>query len=57
MLEQPLAEVGWKDVQPVDALGLEVGYRLIPLVDRDQDGELLRRQTLAEIRARLRSGG
>ncbi|MFC3534033.1 flagellar biosynthesis protein FlhA [Vogesella facilis] len=43
VLEQPLAEVGWKDVQPVDALGLEVGYRLIPLVDRDQDGELLRR--------------
>ncbi|SCK06176.1 flagellar biosynthesis protein FlhA [Vogesella sp. LIG4] len=41
--EQPLAEVSWKDVQPVDALGLEVGYRLIPLVDRDQDGELLRR--------------
>lgn len=41
--DQPLAEVSWKDVQPVDALGLEVGYRLIPLVDRDQDGELLRR--------------
>jgi flagellar biosynthesis protein FlhA len=43
IMEQPLAEVSWKDVQPVDALGLEVGYRLIPLVDRDQDGELLRR--------------
>lgn len=28
---------------PVDALGLEVGYRLIPLVDKTQDGELLRR--------------
>ena len=41
--EQPLTEVSWKDVQPVDALGLEVGYRLIPLVDKDQDGELLRR--------------
>ena len=36
-------EVSWDDVQPVDALGLEVGYRLIPLVDRSQDGELLRR--------------
>jgi flagellar biosynthesis protein FlhA len=28
---------------PIDALGLEVGYRLIALVDRAQDGELLRR--------------
>jgi flagellar biosynthesis protein FlhA len=36
-------EVGWNDVVPVDVLGLEVGYRLIPLVDRAQDGELLKR--------------
>ena len=36
-------EVSWEDLQPVDALGLEVGYRLIPLVDTGQDGELLRR--------------
>ncbi len=36
-------EVGWEDVAPVDVLGLEVGYRVIPLVDRSQDGELLRR--------------
>ena len=36
-------EVSWADVAPIDALGLEVGYRLIPLVDRNQDGELLRR--------------
>ncbi|PXX47928.1 MULTISPECIES: flagellar biosynthesis protein FlhA [Aquitalea] len=41
--DQPMAEVSWNDVQHVDALGLEVGYRLIPLVDRSQDGELLRR--------------
>ncbi len=40
---QPLQEVSWNDVQPVDPVGLEVGYRLIPLVDRNQDGELLRR--------------
>jgi flagellar biosynthesis protein FlhA len=40
--EEPL-EVGWHDVSPVDRLGLEVGYRLVPLVDRSQDGELLRR--------------
>jgi flagellar biosynthesis protein FlhA len=38
-----IPEVGWEDVAPVDVLGLEVGYRLIPLVDRGQDGELLRR--------------
>lgn len=36
-------EATWKDVAPVDVLGLEVGYRLIPLVDKNQDGELLRR--------------
>jgi flagellar biosynthesis protein FlhA len=36
-------EVGWSDVTPVDTLGLEVGYRLIPLVDKSQDAELLRR--------------
>jgi flagellar biosynthesis protein FlhA len=41
--EQPVSEVSWNDVQHVDQLGLEVGYRLIPLVDRNQDGELLRR--------------
>lgn len=36
-------EASWSDVAPVDVLGLEVGYRLIPLVDKSQDGELLRR--------------
>jgi flagellar biosynthesis protein FlhA len=37
------SEASWADVAPVDVLGLEVGYRLIPLVDRGQDGELLKR--------------
>ncbi len=37
------AEVGWDDVQPVDIIGLEVGYRLIPMVDKSQGGELLGR--------------
>ncbi|MCD5363431.1 flagellar biosynthesis protein FlhA [Chromobacterium aquaticum] len=41
--EHATAEVSWNDVQHVDQLGMEVGYRLIPLVDRSQDGELLRR--------------
>ncbi|HZP86076.1 MAG TPA: FHIPEP family type III secretion protein, partial [Burkholderiales bacterium] len=36
-------EVSWSDIVPVDVLGLEVGYRLIPIVDKNQDGELLRR--------------
>ncbi len=36
-------EASWADVVPLDVLGLEVGYRLIPLVDKTQDGELLRR--------------
>ena len=36
-------EASWSDVTPLDVLGLEVGYRLIPLVDKSQDGELLRR--------------
>jgi flagellar biosynthesis protein FlhA len=36
-------ELSWDDVQPVDIIGLEVGYRLIPMVDREQGGELLER--------------
>jgi flagellar biosynthesis protein FlhA len=36
-------ELGWDDVQPVDPIGLEVGYRLIPMVDKAQGGELLSR--------------
>ncbi len=36
-------ELGWSDVPMVDLLGLEVGYRLIPLVDKNQGGQLLGR--------------
>lgn len=36
-------ELNWQDVAPVDLLGLEVGYRLIPLVDKTQGGQLLGR--------------
>ncbi|MCB1802314.1 MAG: flagellar biosynthesis protein FlhA [Gammaproteobacteria bacterium] len=36
-------ELTWQDVQPVDVIGLEVGYRLIPLVDREQGGQLMNR--------------
>jgi len=37
------AEAGWDDVTPVDVLGLEVGYRLIALVDKTRSGDLLAR--------------
>ncbi|PEH73181.1 flagellar biosynthesis protein FlhA [Edwardsiella tarda] len=40
---QPVMEASWDDVQLEDPLGLEVGYRLIPLVDFQQNGELLGR--------------
>ena len=36
-------ELSWDDVQPVDLIGLEVGYRLVPLVDKKQSGDLLAR--------------
>jgi len=39
----PQQELSWNDVGPQDALGLEVGYRLIPLVDVRQGGELMAR--------------
>jgi len=36
-------DLSWDDVQQVDVLGLEVGYRLIPMVDTSQNGQLLER--------------
>lgn len=36
-------ELSWDDVTPVDTIGLEVGYRLIPMVDKDQGGQLMGR--------------
>lgn len=43
--DQPaeVKELGWDDVRSVDTIGLEVGYRLIPLVDKSQGGQLLDR--------------
>ena len=41
--QNEMEEATWQDILPVDTLGLEVGYRLIPLVDKTQSGELLRR--------------
>jgi flagellar biosynthesis protein FlhA len=41
--DQPQRELGWDDVMSVDIVGLEVGYRLIPMVDKSQGGQLLGR--------------
>ncbi|CFQ36210.1 MULTISPECIES: flagellar biosynthesis protein FlhA [Yersinia] len=38
-----VSEASWSDVQHEDVLGLEVGYRLIPMVDSEQNGQLLTR--------------
>ena len=38
-----IKDLSWDDVVPVDILGLEVGYRLIPLVDKSQGGQLMGR--------------
>ncbi|MDQ4422373.1 MAG: flagellar biosynthesis protein FlhA [Thalassolituus sp.] len=43
MKQLEVKELGWDDVEPVDRVGLEVGYRLIPLVDKNQGGQLLSR--------------
>jgi len=52
VLEEPVAEtevdtkpkeLSWEDVPMVDVIGLEVGYRLIPLVDKSQGGQLMSR--------------
>ena len=45
-VELPTAEqreLSWDDVMPVDTIGLEVGYKLIPLVDKNQGGQLMAR--------------
>ena len=39
----PDGEASWNDLQPVDLLGLELGYRLITLVDKNRQGDLLAR--------------
>jgi flagellar biosynthesis protein FlhA len=46
VVERPVApstEASWEDVVPVDMLGLEVGYRLIPMIERNQASDLLTR--------------
>ncbi|MGY0620405.1 flagellar biosynthesis protein FlhA [Lysobacter sp. A378] len=48
---QAMAELSWDEVRPVEPLGLEVGYKLIALVDKTRGGELLAR--LKGIRRKL----
>ncbi len=52
--KSPTAELGWDALDPVDPLGLEVGYRLIPLVDKAQGGELMAR--IKAVRRKLTQG-
>ena len=40
---QESIDATWDDVMPVDALGLEVGFRLVPLVDARHGGDLIKR--------------
>ena len=48
-IEEPIVETSreeeldWSDVLPVDTIGLEVGYKLVPMVDKSQGGELMTR--------------
>jgi flagellar biosynthesis protein FlhA len=45
-LAEPVAEtrdLSWDDVTPIDTIGLEVGYRLILMVDKNQGGQLMGR--------------
>ena len=43
VVTNPDGEASWDDLQPVDQLGLELGYRLIALVDKTRQGDLLTR--------------
>ena len=42
-MQETTTDLSWQDVDPVDLIGLEVGYRLIPMVDRQRDGALVAR--------------
>ena len=50
-VKQPCADLSWDDVNPTDVIGLEIGYRLIPLVDKTRNESLLRR--IRRVRRRL----
>lgn len=39
--ETSIPEASWQDIMPIDTLSLELGYRLIALVDKEKPGNLL----------------
>ena len=41
--EPQFKDLSWDDVPVVDVIGLEVGYRLIPMVDKNQGGQMMSR--------------
>ncbi len=53
---EPFTELTWSDLPPVDVLALEVGYRLIPLLDRKQGGQALKLITEGRLRFALEMG-
>lgn len=53
---EQFTELTWSDLPPVDVLALEVGYRLIPLLDRKQGGQALKRITEGRLRFALEMG-
>ncbi|MEW6132222.1 MAG: flagellar biosynthesis protein FlhA [Pseudomonadota bacterium] len=53
---EQFTELAWSDLPPVDVLGLEVGYRLIPLLDRKQGGQALKLITEGRLRFALEMG-
>ncbi|MBT8440189.1 MAG: flagellar biosynthesis protein FlhA [Gammaproteobacteria bacterium] len=42
-VEPQFKDLSWDDVPTVDVIGLEVGYRLIPMVDKNQGGQMMSR--------------
>ncbi len=53
---EALKDITWADLPPVDVLALEVGYRLIPLLDRKQGGQVLNLITESRLRYALEMG-
>lgn len=53
---EPPTDLSWADLPPVDVLALEVGYRLIPLLDRNQGGKVLNDITESRRRFALEMG-
>ena len=42
-LPEPTSDLSWNDMETIDVIGLEAGYRLIPLADKNRGGQLMNR--------------